>query len=336
MNDVTGDAPDELYDAAYAAFDGGELEEARRLFLQLSDREPHVAAYRYMLGLADKYQRQWPQSIDQNLRAIELAKPGADLQAEHWNIAIAASALGVWALAREHWAAAGIKLDPGDAPLDDDGGVVSVRLNPGQHGETLYADRIGLARARLRNVPLPESGYRYGDLVLIDGAKTGERRYGSATVPVFNALQRLVPSEFATFVVRVECASEADADALESATANDIGCIEDWTRSMSDLCMACSYGLPHAHSNQPTDASGWVRERQLGIAARSFESVEAVLGDWAAQGRAGQFLARLARRHPRRAILDIFETDCPEHSLPESGAWWREPEQAAASETNEG
>ena len=205
-----------------------------------------------------------------------------------------------------------------------------MRLNPWSDGETLYANRIGLARARLRNVPLPESGYRYGDLVLVDGAKTGERQYGDTTVPVFNALQRLVPSEFITYAVRVDCASEADRDALEESTSEAIGCIEDWTRSMSFLCVACSYGQPHAHVEQATNDQGWTRERHFGIAARSPEAVEALLDAWEKQGREGAFLARLARRRPRRAVLDIIETGFPEVGPAEPGAWWQGPEETEA------
>ena len=330
MPDSATPSPDGLYDDAYAAFDRGALEEARRLFLELVDREPSVAVYHYMLGLVHKYQRQWQPCIDHNLRAIALADPDADLQANRWNIAIAASALGHWALAREQWIAAGIDIAAGDAPLDDDRGVVSVRLNPWSDGETLYANRIGLARARLRNVPLPESGYRYGDLVLVDGAKTGERQYGDTTVPVFNALQRLVPSEFITYAVRVDCASEADRDALEESTSEAIGCVEDWTRSMSYLCVACSYGQPHAHVEQATSDQAWTRERHFGIAARSPEAVEALLDAWEKQGREGAFLARLARRRPRRAVLDIIETGFAEVGPAEPGAWWQGPEETEA------
>jgi hypothetical protein len=329
MTDESNPTPvRELKAAAYAAFERGALAEACSLFSQLVSQRPGVAAYHYMLGLAHKYRREWAQCIEHNRRAIAVADAGEDLDAQRWNIAIAASALGDWALAREQWIAAGIELEPGDAPLDEDRGVVSVRLNPWSDGETLFADRIGLARARLRNVPLPESGYRFGDLVVIDGAKTGERRYGNSTVPVFNVLQRLQPSEFATYAVRVECAAEADADALEASNSEGIGCIEDWSRSMSYLCVACSYGQAHTHQEQPPAADGWVRERHLGIAARSEEAVEDLLEAWMQQGREGQFLARLARRRPRRAVLDIIRTDCPEPGLPESGTWWNEPAQA--------
>lgn len=323
--DTTLEPLDELHRQAYASFDRGALAEALPLFLRLAEAKPRNIGYRYMLGLAHKYRREWHESIRWNLQAIAIAEPGTSLEGEHWNIAIAASAIGDWALAREHWIAAGVSLLPGDAPFEDDNGVVSVRLNAWASGETLYARRIGLARARLLNIPLSDSGHRFGDIVLVDGGKTGERRYGNGTVPVLNALQRLAPSPFVTYEVRVDCAAESDAAALEDAKAEGIGCIEDWTRSMTYFCTKCSYGVPHAHAEREPDASGWVRERVFGVAASDKDAVESVLEDWLREGRRGEFLARLARRRPRRAVLDIVETDEPEPPLVENWTWWHGP-----------
>jgi hypothetical protein len=315
-----------LHAEAYAAFERGALGEALPKFRILADANP--GRYAYMLGLTHKYRREWQDCIDSNLRAIASSASDDGLEAEHWNIAIAATALGEWSLAREHWIAAGLDLPRGDAPMDDNRGVVSVRLNAWASGETLYADRIGLARARLRNIPLPESGHRYGDIILIDGAKTGERRYGESTVPVFNELQRLVPSEFITFEARVDCASAEDADALEESTATGIGGIEDWSRSMQFHCKACSYGLPHEHAETEPDASGWIRERHIGIAAKSREAADSLLQAWVEEGRSGLFLERLARRRPRRAVMELEEVDAPVPEVGECEQWWVAPDES--------
>lgn len=314
-----------LHVDAYDAFQRGALGDALPMFRTLAEADPE--RYAYMLGLVHKYRREWQECIGSNLRSIAASAPDSGLESEHWNIAIAATALGNWSLARRHWNAAGLKLPLGDAPLDEDRGVISVRLNAWASGETLYANRIGIARARLRNIPLPNSGHRYGDIVLIDGAKTGERRYGEATVPVFNALQRLAASEFITFEVRVDCASAHDAEALEASTAAGIGCIEDWTRSMIFHCKACSYGLPHEHAEREPDESGWIRERNVGIAATSRESVDKLLRAWVEEGRTGTFLERLAHRRARRAILEIDEVESAEPKLNECGKWWVGPDE---------
>lgn len=320
-----------IHDEAYATFNRGELAASIPLFKRLASEHAERGYYEYMLGLAHKYRRDWVACIRHNQRAISEAAPDTNLEGERWNIAIAATALGDWALARDQWIACGITLEPGDAPLDQERGVVSVRLNAWDGGETLYAQRIGLARGRLINIPLTNSGHRLGDIVLLDGAKTGERRYGDATVPVFNALQRLQPSDLRTFEVRVDCASRVDADALEEATGPGIGGVEDWSRSIAFLCKSCSNGVPHAHAEQAPDATGWIRERRIGIAAESRMAVDALLDGWAAEGRTGAFLERLARRHPRRAVLAVDEEEFEQPALIEREKWWIAPESESQS-----
>jgi hypothetical protein len=196
-------------------------------------------------------------------------------------------------------------------PIDDNFGVAVVRLNPWQGGETVFMRRIDPVRARILNVPLPESGHRFGDIVLHDGASTGTRFDGEREVPVFNELERLVPSEFQTFVAFVGCDSASDLEALLDASAPGIGYIEDWTRSIVYYCLRCSYGASHRHSENKDDE--WQSDRNLGIAAQSRLSVEKLLKDWAAAGQ--------GRR------VDGIETRELAPPRPEDGrVWWLEPE----------
>lgn len=194
MTALTDDDLASLHERAYAAMDRGALGEASRDFQVLLQYAPGHHSYHYMRGLAHKYMLDWPASFRHNLRAIELAEEMDE--SEHWNAAIAATALGDWAQARRLWTACGLRVPEGDGPIDDNYGVAVVRLNPWHHGETLFMQRIDPVRARLLNVPLPESGHRFGDIVLHDGAATGRRKYRDGEVPVFNELARLAPSEF--------------------------------------------------------------------------------------------------------------------------------------------
>lgn len=189
-----------------------------------------------------------------------------------------------------------------------DFGIVSIRLNPWGSGETLYARRIDVARARLLNVPLPESGYRCGDIVLHDGARTGERSLGDRSVPVFNALARLVPSGFQTFTAFVSCDNPKDMRVLTDARCPGILHLEDWTESIINICIRCSHGMPHRHASGDK-AGDWKPERSLGIAAQSRHSVIRLLDIWKAKGRG---------RH-----VDGIETRECEAPEPEDGfAWW--------------
>lgn len=300
----------DLHTHAYAAMKRGELREASDAFERLLAQCPDRPYYHYMRGLAHKYLLDWPVSLRHNLRAIELS--GELDEAEHWNAAIAATALGEWAQARRLWTACGIRVPEGEGPIDDDYGIAVVRLNPWHSGETVFVRRIDPVRARLLNVPLPESGHRFGDVVLHDGASTGRRFDGERGVPVFNALGRLVASEFQTFVAFVSCPGPDDLNALLAANAPGLGYTEDWTGSVAHYCMRCSYGAPHRHDRED-DADDWQVERNLGIAAQSRHVAEALLRNWAAQA-------------PGRSVDAIETRECPPPEHQEGHAWWIGPD----------
>lgn len=301
-----------LHAQAYRAMDAGDLEEASRAFAALLDVFPDSASYHYMRGLAHKYLLDWPTSLRHNLRAIALAEEPTE--AEHWNAAIAATGAGDWQEARRQWQAAGIAVPGGTGPIEGDFGSAAVRLHPWNGGETVFVRRIDPVRARVLNVPLPESGHRHGDIVLHDGASTGQRHDGHGTVHVFNELARLQPSEFRTFVVFVDCPAPDDARALLDAGAPGIGHAEDWTESIRYHCLRCSYGAPHRHGDE--DSGAWRVERNVGIAAQSRHSVDRLLRDWAAGGA--------GRR------VDAVETrECAVPAYRHGHVWWREPDEEA-------
>lgn len=313
MSDDENDRLRLLHRGAYEAMERGALVEASTAFDVLLQHEPGNAIYHYMRGLAHKYLLDWEVSMRHNLRAIELADEVGD--AEHWNAAIAATALGRWSTARKLWAACGVRVPAGEGPIEHDYGVAVVRLTPWNGGETVFARRIDPVRARLLNVPLPDSGHRFGDIVLHDGAVTGERFDGEHKVPVFNQLARLVRSEFQTFVVFVGCDDRESLQPLIDATAPGIGYTEDWTHSVRHLCMRCSYGAPHNHDTD--DNADWRRERNLGIAAQSRKTVEKLLGDWVGSGA-------------DRSITGIEVREVEPPALESNTVWWRDPEAADA------
>lgn len=317
MSDTPAAPNDEALEAlAYEAFNRGDLVEASRHFGELLERRPDVRHLHYMQGLARKYLRDWDASLHHNLRSQALSEE-FDVSSA-WNAGIAATALGDWPTAREQWRRCGIRIPDGDGPIEDDYGLVSIRLNPWSEGETVFARRIDVVRARLLNVPLPETGHRLFDIVLHDGARTGERTLSDGTVvPVFNALARLQPSDFRTFVAFVSCESQADIEALAEATLPGIGYVEDWTDSIVHLCLRCSYGAAHRHVDRPEDA--WAADRNLGIGAQSKAAVARLLQEWARGG-------------PGRAVegIEQREVDAP---APEDGhVWWRGPEDDADGE----
>jgi len=301
----------ELQQRAGAAFKAGRLQEAQQLYARLVGLRPESASFHYRLALADKYLQQWASSLAHNLRSLAL---GGAHESTSWNAGIAATALGDWPQARKQWRACGINIQDGDGPVDEDFGVVGLRLNPWSGSETVFARRIDPARARIANVPLPSSGHRHGDIVLHDGAQVGERSYLGRTVPVFNELQRLRASANATFTVFVSCSSDEEIEALQRMSTQGVALVEDWTVGLRTQCLRCTYGVPHQHRRHAAGHDeDWNPDRTLGVAASNAGQVRARLQEWAAQA-------------PDRRRFEAVECrESPAPDPPGTGVWWRAP-----------
>ena len=296
---------------AYEAVGQGELNRALLYFDELSRRYPEIARLHYMRGLAQKYLRQWPESLRHNLMSQSLQDEFDEASA--WNAGIAATAIRDWDVARDQWAKCGIALPGEDGPIETDFGVVSIRLNAWGDGETLFATRIDPVRARLLNIPLPESGYCFDDIVLHDGAATGQRNLQGEIVPVFNALERWEPSLFQTFTAFVTCTDQYNLAPLLASRAPGVAHLEDWTESLAYICLKCSYGLPHRHDHEQAQAD-WKASRYVGIAAQSRHSVEKILAEWQAGGE--------------QRFVDAVETRTFPVPAPADGhVWWRAPDE---------
>lgn len=260
----------------------GQTSEAVDEYSRACNIDPEWAVPRYNLGLVYKYARRWELSLEHNLRASQL---DPDDQAGWWNLGIAATALGRWDVARFAWRGAGVDVPDGDGPIDYPCGTAPIRLNPDGAAEVVWSERLDPARALVRNIPLADSGFRFRDVVLNDGAGTGWRKLNGVDVPVFNCLDLLRPSRFSTWVAEVELDS-ADATNAESldrlrelAEERELAA-EDWSSSLRLLCKACSEGAPPSDHDHPSvDLGG---RRRLAIAAPDGDVARRLLDDWRA------------------------------------------------------
>src|SRR5262245_38306073 len=174
-----------LVEAGNGHLDAGRFAEAEAAYRAAAAAAPAWPVPWYDLGLLCKYQRRWEESCEFNRKATELAPDDGD---SWWNLGIAATALGRWAEAGRAWRACGIDVPPSDGPQDRNCGSVPIRLDPHGAGEVVWAHRLDPARARIRSIPLPTSAFRWGDIVLHDGAVAGYRMRGEQQIPVFNVL----------------------------------------------------------------------------------------------------------------------------------------------------
>lgn len=241
-------------------------------------------------AVAAKHAGELRECLDASLRAIAIEGDRAD-SGLHWNVGIAATGLGDWSRARSAWKACGIDVPGTEGPIHWPLGPVPIRVAPGHSPEVVWCARICPARAIIRNVPLPETGRRCGDVVLHDGEPRGKRRWGDAELSVFDELAVLEQSPARTRVLRVVAPSEADVAALDALLEGVVEGFEDWTASLERLCKACSEGTPHAH-HAVERAREWEPERRIAIA--SAEALgHAMLAQWE-RGAAGRCVVEIA------------------------------------------
>lgn len=268
--------------------DAHTLNERGRELSALGDSEGAIAAYRravelapewslpwYNLGLVHKYRREWKLSSDCNLKATELDP--AD-EAAWWNLGIASTALGDWARARRAWLMVGVSVPDGEGPITMNLGLTPIRLDPGGRGEVVWCDRIDPARAIIRNIPFIESRRNFGDELLHDGAPNGFRLYDGREVPVFDALDCLVPSEFSTFILDMPGSLPSERAALSDTAFELGGAAEDWSESVRFICRRCSEGRPHEQHD--SDLSAERPPLAVAAAARSSADLERLILEW--------------------------------------------------------
>ncbi|HMG44540.1 MAG TPA: tetratricopeptide repeat protein [Acidimicrobiales bacterium] len=240
--------------------DSAELRYRKALRL---DPSSHVAWFD--LGLVCKWTQRWEEAFDCNLRATELIGEKRDEPA-WWNLGIAATALHRWPAARRAWRVYGVDLPDGDGPIEADLGRAALRLNP--TAEVVWGHRIDPARIRVACIPTPESGHRWGDVVLHDGEPRGRRAFDEGLRPVFDELARWAPSDVPTIQASVSAGRVAEVDELVTRLVEAGHEAEDWTRTLRMLCPDCSLadgsGHDHDHDGEPADDPD--REHRLGIA----------------------------------------------------------------------
>ena len=283
---------DRVVDRAYHAAMAPDAEELNRIGNELKDAGRWTdaeASYRHAvmaspdwpppwfnLGLLFKLSRRWEDSAICSERATEL---DPDDEGAWWNLGIAATALGDWPRARRAWRGCGIDVPEGDGPPILDYGPIPIRLQPEGPAEVVWCDRIDPARAVVRSVPLPASGYHELDVLLHDGEPRGYRVRGGRQLPVFDALEILERSDRETFEASVVAADQREIDALQ-AVAESLGLtIEDWTATVRPLCRRCSEGVPHDVHDDPA-LPPWEEHRRVGVSASGRHEAGLLLARW--------------------------------------------------------
>ena len=270
-----------LLEQARAAWDAEQWGVAAARYeqlLALKPDAPESPAWWYDAALAYKFLRNWSKAFELGRHAAEQAAPGEGDPA-FWNLGIAATILGEWAVARQAWADYGVPLPPGDGEINGDFGTACVRLID-DTPEVVWVQRICPTRARVTSVPFGDR--RFGEIVVHDGAPNGERVVDGCRYPVFDELLLSEASATPTFQATVTCGAATDVAALGSL-AETAGLAVERVSGMVMHRRAESEGRVELAQN-----AAEAGEHDILIAAPGQEAARAVLEQWTAEsaGRA--------------------------------------------------
>ncbi|MCW3842120.1 tetratricopeptide repeat protein [Micromonospora yasonensis] len=237
---MTGEGDRELLKAAYEAWDAQHWavagEQLERLVRRHPDH-PHAAVWWYDAALAHKFLRNWAKAYELGREAAARAERGNQDPA-YWNLGIAATIMEDWATARDAWRGFGLAIPDGDGEIEANLGTTPIRL---ECGEVVWARRLCPARARVLNVPTPESGRRFGEVVVHDGAPNGERTVGDRSFPVFDELLLFRASDLPTATVEVSAGTPEDVRAL-AALFDEHGYAAEPSSGVRMVCSCCAGG----------------------------------------------------------------------------------------------
>lgn len=254
----------------------GDVYNAVKLCKRIAKLAPDWSAPYAYLGRLYKSRKEWKPVFHYSLKAVK-NNPFND---ETWShLALAATALEEWEMARQAWNQLGYEFKQADRELRLEMGRLAVCLNPDSNPEIVEATRIDPVRVVIESIPQPSSGHRYKDTLLIDLKPAGNHHIGRTKVPYFNELEHLKRSAWKTFAAYLNTDSIDDVAVLAALCEDNHLGFDNWSHALR-------YFQPKLHPKVMeyfdfTLEGKRRRERYLvAIAAKDSKKVENVLKEW--------------------------------------------------------
>lgn len=261
----------ELFEEALEYENRGDAYNAIKLYKKVAKMAPQWAPPCRRLGMIYKYRLEWKPALYYVKKSLA-ADPGN--RSAWWDLGIAATALRKWRLARNVWNKFGESPSAGWRP-----GPVSVRLSYDKRYEILWADSIDPARAVIQNIPHPDSGRQFRDIILYDRVVSGHHVVGRKRFPVHEELGLYKRSGYQTYSCTLETGNSSDVRILENLCREaDLG-FEVWSNAARQFSPGGEEPVPEYYdpgllSDTPEP------DLRVALAARRKKHITEVLRSW--------------------------------------------------------
>ena len=254
-----------LFEAAKEYEHRQDYYNAIKLYKRVAREAVTWAAPFIRLGHIYKHRQEWKPTLYYNKKAIALA---VDNQEAWWNVGIAATALNKRRLAKSIWTKFG---QPSRMNQ-----LVSIKISYANQFEVLGARRMDPARARILNIPHPNSGRHYKDIILLDNHIIGYHSSGTQRLPIHDELGIYKASTYSTFSCILQQADEKAIQSLRQL-CHDAGIgFELWSNASRAYTVKSADIIPEYHT-VPTAGDS---EILVGLAAKREHQVIEVLESW--------------------------------------------------------
>ena len=263
----------QLLDEARRYDELGDTYNAVKLYKRLVKLEPDWVAPYLALGRIYRRRREWKPTFHYFKKTVALQP---DQREAWWSIGIAATALRKSRVARSVWSKFGMQ----DLPKIPEG----LRLEYDQTFEILWMIPLDAARAQIRSIPHPASGFRYKEVVLYERKPVGHHIVDRRRVPVYAELGSFKSSPYQTFSCLLHTTDPDSLRRLERLCYNAGLGFEIWSNAARSMVIDNPQAFPeyYGRSILPPESEEEASEAEalIAIAAVHEAEVQRVLNDW--------------------------------------------------------
>ncbi len=263
---------EELFRKAEDYHRRGDIYNAIKLCKRIIRQVPEWHSPHAMLGNIYKYQQDWKATLHYNKKAAAI---DASDQTAWWNIGIAATALKKPRLAKSVWSKFGFEDEKWKQKS-----VRCARITLGKQFDIVWVNPLDPARGVIQSIPLPATGRRFRDIVLLDGEVSGYNIAKEKKYPVYEELGVYKRSNYHTFSCQIQTQHINDFRYLEKLCRKANLGFENWSNVARVFANRPENKLPEYYGTEMMHSSVPMQEMHVAIAAPALAEVEEVLHSW--------------------------------------------------------